>query len=583
MSYNDGSKLLVFGLGFAHQDTRKMQQVLGHYRKLPPTTNRAVLFAALNALAKELMADPAQHQHIDAVTRWMQDGGPFPLTSPSHPPPVPAEPSRDGPPASHHHHQHHHHHRRRRLPSVRRGHRYQHQYGHGRTLRDPTHDEPDEQDPSSSSSSSEPDQDEYDEMDPLPRPPTFPGPGYRLEGDDDAVTEEADAMPADEAGDFIPATTSSAAVHVDDSVRNDPNEPVNDPAISSTVSDPEDENSRRSLVQVDMHQVFSTDDHNAETEKDCVECPICADEYPVSSFPRQDTITESCTHPEKACLDCLEASIAAVVERGALHLLACPICPAKLTSREVERYASSQVYERYKYLKEQSEIPGHYISCMSPHCGGSQPHESDDPRMICKYCSFATCAYHKRPWHDGQTCAQFDLDDSQIERLEEEEATAKLLSTEDTSICPKCGQGVTKTEGCDHMSCNCGEEWCYICSCSYENVLRVGATAHAVFCIYHPNKVNLTKTQKEAARRKIMGLVHGGEVSAELARARDELRERRRAEIRPKVAEAAEARRKLAMQQQRENGGGAAGKPPSKKKVKLVAPWEEGGWKKRSL
>lgn len=78
-----------------------------------------------------------------------------------------------------------------------------------------------------------------------------------------------------------------------------------------------------------------------------------------------------------------------------------------------------------------------------------------------------------------------------------------------------------------------------------------------------------------------MGLVHGGEISAELAKARDELRQRRREEIRPKVAEAAEARRRQAMDM---IGEGPA--PPGKqrrKRVKLVAPWEEGGRTKRAF
>lgn len=84
-----------------------------------------------------------------------------------------------------------------------------------------------------------------------------------------------------------------------------------------------------------------------------------------------------------------------------------------------------------------------------------------------------------------------------------------------------------------------------------------------------------------------MGLVHGGEVSAELAKARDEFRQRRREEIRPWVAEAAEARRKKAMEaQQQQNGEGASGTgaPPRKKrKVKLVPAWEEGGLTKRAF
>lgn len=124
------------------------------------------------------------------------------------------------------------------------------------------------------------------------------------------------------------------------------------------------------------------------------------------------------------------------------------------------------------------------------------------------------------------------------------------------------------------------------CSCSYENIIRLGPTAHATFCTYHPNKVNLTKSQQDAARSRIMGLVHGGEVSAELARAREDLRRRRREEIRPKAAEAAEARMRLQKEQNkgRDQAQMEEGPPEKKKrKVKLVAPWEEGGWTKKAL
>jgi hypothetical protein len=45
------------------------------------------------------------------------------------------------------------------------------------------------------------------------------------------------------------------------------------------------------------------------------------------------------------------------------------------------------------------------------------------------------------------------MEDSQIERLEQAEATAKLLAKEHAQVCPNCGQGVSRIDGCDHMTC----------------------------------------------------------------------------------------------------------------------------------
>ena len=97
-------------------------------------------------------------------------------------------------------------------------------------------------------------------------------------------------------------------------------------------------------------------------------------------------------------------------------------------------------------------MPDTFIMCLSANCDAGQVHEGDDPMMVCNFCQFKTCVRHKLPWHEGQTCAEFNLDDAQLERLEDEEASAKMLATI-TSVCPKCKQGVIKSDGCDHMSC----------------------------------------------------------------------------------------------------------------------------------
>jgi len=90
--------------------------------------------------------------------------------------------------------------------------------------------------------------------------------------------------------------------------------------------------------------------------------------------------------------------------------------------------------------------------CLGPNCEGAQHHEGANPMMVCNTCQYKTCVTHKLPWHEGMTCEQFDADDSQIDRLEQEEATAKLLA-ESSRVCPLCGEGVFKDVGCDHLHC----------------------------------------------------------------------------------------------------------------------------------
>ena len=214
--------------------------------------------------------------------------------------------------------------------------------------------------------------------------------------------------------------------------------------------------------------------------------------------------------------------------------------------------------------------------CLGPDCGSGQLHpDTSNPKMICNACSFATCVHHKLPWHEGETCEEFDCNDAQIERLEEAELSAKLLAKDKSKICPSCKQGITRIDGCDHLSCRCGQEWCYICLASWENILRMGNEAHAPHCDHHPRKMQKSKAQQAAAQVQMAETLLGGPASEALLRARTAKNERVRAELRPKAAEAAEARMK-AMREAEKEKAKEGGEPVMKKKhVKLLPAWEE--------
>lgn len=573
MATNDGQKLLVFGLGFAQHDSRKMQQVLRHYDRMPSTPgSRAALFVELTKLGKELAVDQEHQMEAQKLEDWLTHGGDFPLGIT--PAPINATPTRTHDVAH------------MPMEGQRAGRFLGHytssinnRYGPGHTLEEtgdgvdysqhsgdneggnplsatqhgweaPRDENETEQDISEREYA---DSDEDQDMDrssddedqawdtTVPGRSAFRGPGRTLdyteelpfaEDQDDIATPAAVAPPANRNNvrgipqlradqqwrgnnvhgiqargggmgmgmgmGMIPNRVPRARQRrprMEHDLEDEEDDEMNDwnaghghflLGLGRTLNDPAPEQAENLHQTANNDPQFAVaDGHQSDSEMEDstsagipedddvepIECPICLEEYPPSGFPKRATITELCDHPDKSCLQCLDSSITTIIETGALHILACPICPQKLTSRDVKEYANKKVYERYKYLKQQALRPGHYISCTNSSCGGSQAHDCDGPngpRMVCNFCQAETCAEHRRPWHEGQTCLEFDMDPAQIERLEEEEATAKLLAKEATSICPKCGQGVTKTEGCDHMMCQCGTEWCYVVSDLYK-------------------------------------------------------------------------------------------------------------------
>jgi hypothetical protein len=56
------------------------------------------------------------------------------------------------------------------------------------------------------------------------------------------------------------------------------------------------------------------------------------------------------------------------------------------------------------------------------------------------------------PWHSDQTCDEYDAE--RKERMEQEAASLKLIAkTAKKCPNPQCGHGITKTGGCNHMTC----------------------------------------------------------------------------------------------------------------------------------
>ena len=96
-----------------------------------------------------------------------------------------------------------------------------------------------------------------------------------------------------------------------------------------------------------------------------------------------------------------------------------------------------------------------YHSCFSPNCEQiflSSETKENDGTFECELCGKWYCMKCKQS-HKGYTCEdwKFKLDD-------------KALLALGIKKCPKCGIGIQKNEGCQHMECqNCHAHICWKC------------------------------------------------------------------------------------------------------------------------
>jgi DNA-directed RNA polymerase subunit RPC12/RpoP len=101
--------------------------------------------------------------------------------------------------------------------------------------------------------------------------------------------------------------------------------------------------------------------------------------------------------------------------------------------------------------------------CLDSKCGTEAVNELDDMKVVCPKCEVKQCSLCKRPWddfHQGVSCDDYTrvIGDQVNDRL-----LTDLLKSSGWKACPHCGHVVEKTEGCNHMTCLCKLEFCYLC------------------------------------------------------------------------------------------------------------------------
>lgn len=86
----------------------------------------------------------------------------------------------------------------------------------------------------------------------------------------------------------------------------------------------------------------------------------------------------------------------------------------------------------------------------------------------CPECRRLFCAQCHVPWHAGFDCYEW----KSSEKEKDENMLFKLAKENDWKRCTKCSQIVEKTSGCDHITCRCGYQFCYICGSEWKGLAQ---------------------------------------------------------------------------------------------------------------
>ena len=166
---------------------------------------------------------------------------------------------------------------------------------------------------------------------------------------------------------------------------------------------------------------------------------------------------------------CLEQYLKTEVSQSKCPLTCCdPKCRKELAAKDLKGLLSRKDYESFQNYSLQQALSkqGDVSWCPTPNCNYAfvfdRARDSED--FKCIKCKKEYCLDCKSDAHKKQSCEEFkrNRDPNLLDK-----AFESFVKGSKFKQCPKCTMWVEKTDGCNHMRCRCGTEFCYVCGGYY--------------------------------------------------------------------------------------------------------------------
>ncbi|GLC37168.1 hypothetical protein PLESTM_000549900 [Pleodorina starrii] len=151
-----------------------------------------------------------------------------------------------------------------------------------------------------------------------------------------------------------------------------------------------------------------------------------------------------------------------------------PGCPCTITRGSILALLADHPADLQTYLQLEAEStldPGSLLYCPHKDCSNPLVLDGDlppDAPASCPACNRGFCPRCRiTGWHEGYSCAAFQALPAH-QRSAEDAAVLQLSERQRWRACPACKRMVERNQGCNHMRCLCGGEYCYRCGVQYE-------------------------------------------------------------------------------------------------------------------
>ncbi|PNY26889.1 tRNA-dihydrouridine(20a/20b) synthase [NAD(P)+]-like protein, partial [Tolypocladium capitatum] len=202
-----------------------------------------------------------------------------------------------------------------------------------------------------------------------------------------------------------------------------------------------DSNTRKTILELRKSGFFKAPDPD-----ELLECVSCLDE-----FPRRNCVKVPC---HSYCRECFVRLVTAAVQNEQQWPPKC--CLNRIPFRTVLEHIPDDLKKTFQERASEWEMPvSERVYCHQPECAlWIQPRNITLSKRQgrCER-GHVTCTICRGPHHGRDDCPQ-DRDMDLTNVLAEEEGWKR---------CSSCHALVEHTEACQHMTCRCGNQFCYVC------------------------------------------------------------------------------------------------------------------------
>ncbi|XP_019099610.1 PREDICTED: putative E3 ubiquitin-protein ligase ARI4 [Camelina sativa] len=170
-----------------------------------------------------------------------------------------------------------------------------------------------------------------------------------------------------------------------------------------------------------------------------------------------------CGH--RFCNDCWKGHFTVRINEGESKRIRCMAHKCNVICDEdvVRRLVSPELAEKFDRFLIESYVEDNKMVkwCPStPHCGNAiqKTVDDDDDEVECS-CGHQFCFSCLSESHSPCSCLMWKL---WTKKCADESETVNWI-TVNTKLCPECSKPVEKRDGCNHMTCICGQCFCWLC------------------------------------------------------------------------------------------------------------------------